>query len=75
MSRKKDRIDCWKSSCECLERAFRQVRMGDARHTPISRTSNHCPVREVDPSVVGDFLECIGALQDESPSKPVMPLR
>lgn len=75
MSRRRERKDCWISPCACLEQAYRRARMGDASPNTMSCTSNHCPVREVDPSVVGDFLEFIGALQHEPLSKGVAPLR
>lgn len=75
MSRIRERKDCWTSPCECLEQAFLRARTGVASASTMSCSSKDCPVREVEPGVVADFLEFIGELRDEPPSKLVASLR
>jgi hypothetical protein len=52
--------------CKCLEQAFCRVRSGDANGNIIACTSNNCPIGEIAPNVVDDFLKLIGGMADES---------
>ena len=49
-------------TCACLEQAFRRIRKGYKGPTKIKCSSNRCPVKEVDGSVIDDFLKLIMAL-------------
>ena len=64
MSRTRKHI--WSSPCECLEQAFGQSRLSGAKSPIVGCTSDDCPIREVEPIVVGEFLRFIGGVPDES---------
>ena len=72
MSRKRGR-DRPCVSCKCLEQAFCRARIGDDDYASFiaNCTSKRCTVREVDASVVDDFLKFIAALADD-PGRPVV---
>jgi hypothetical protein len=57
--------------CKCLEQAFCRVRSGDENANIIACTSDNCPINEIAPNVVDDFLKLIGGMADE-PMTPCM---
>jgi hypothetical protein len=52
--------------CRCLEQAFTRMRKGEKPVGSFVCTSEKCSVRQIEPSVVENFLELIGALPDEA---------
>lgn len=73
MSRVTNRQNHALSPCACLEQVFRGARRGESASIT-SCSSSHCPIREVEPRVLEDFLRFIGELPDD-PSNAVAALR
>ena len=52
--------------CRCLEQAFSRARKGEKPTGSSICTSEKCPVSQIEPTVVENFLELIRALPDEA---------
>lgn len=58
--------------CNCLMKAFSQLRCGDSGRSDIRCCCHDCPIKHVDTSVVYNFLDLIATAADEPETSAVL---